>query len=198
LQTLLPEGPMPVPRVLVLYGTVNGHTRKIAFALADTLRAAAFDVDVVNVRKPFDPNPSDYMGVVVAAPIRGQRYPRAVRRWVKAHADALRDRPTAFVSSCLAVLERNAKTDAAIAAIMQRLFGATDWRPTMMKSVAGALPYTQYNWVTRWMMRRIVARAHGDVDTSRDYEYTDWDDLRQFGRDFARTLVGSPSIKVAS
>lgn len=189
---------MLVPRVLVLYGTANGHTRKIAFALADTLRAAALDVDVVNARKSLDPNPQDYAAVVVAAPIREQRYPRAVRRWVRAHAEALRDRPTAFVSSCLAVVERNAKTDAAVAAITQRFFAQTGWQPTMAKVVAGALLYTQYNWLTRWMMRRIVARAHGDVDTSRDYEYTNWDELRQFGRDFARALVGAPSIKVAS
>ena len=59
--------------------------------------------------------------------------------------------------------------------------------------VAGALPYTQYNWLTRWMMRRIVARAHGDVDTSRDYEYTDWEDLRSFAGEFARRIVTAPA-----
>jgi menaquinone-dependent protoporphyrinogen IX oxidase len=29
-------------------------------------------------------------------------------------------------------------------------------------------------------MGRIVARAGGDTDTSRDYEYTDWAALRAF------------------
>ena len=51
--------------------------------------------------------------------------------------------------------------------------------------VAGALPYTRYGWIKRMMMRRIVAKAGGDTDTSRDYEYTDWNDLRVSSRDFA-------------
>jgi len=54
--------------------------------------------------------------------------------------------------------------------------------------VAGALPYTKYWWGKRWVMRRIVAKAHGDIDTTRDYEYTDWADLRTFAEEFARSL----------
>ena len=51
--------------------------------------------------------------------------------------------------------------------------------------VAGALPYTRYSPLTRWMMRRIVAKAKGDTDTSRDYEYTDWEAVRRFAGEFA-------------
>ena len=40
-------------------------------------------------------------------------------------------------------------------------------------------------------MKRIVAKAHGDTDTSRDYEYTEWNDIRQFANDFADTLTTS-------
>ena len=46
-------------------------------------------------------------------------------------------------------------------------------------------------------MRRIVARAHGDTDTSRDYEYTDWDDLRLFAQTFAERLVGQKAMRLA-
>jgi len=37
-------------------------------------------------------------------------------------------------------------------------------------------------------MKRIVAKAGGDTDTSRDYMYTDWNDLRAFADDFRRRL----------
>jgi menaquinone-dependent protoporphyrinogen oxidase len=37
-------------------------------------------------------------------------------------------------------------------------------------------------------MKRIVQKAGGDVDTSRDYEYTDWEDVRRFGTQFVREL----------
>jgi menaquinone-dependent protoporphyrinogen oxidase len=37
-------------------------------------------------------------------------------------------------------------------------------------------------------MVRIVRKAGGDTDTSRDYEYTDWEELRGFARDFVRLV----------
>jgi menaquinone-dependent protoporphyrinogen oxidase len=94
----------------------------------------------------------------------------------------LAGRWTAFVCVCLAVLEHSEKTDRAIHEIMERFFADTSWRPTERKVVAGALPYSKYSWWKRWMMRRIVAKAGGDTDTSRDYEYTDWNDVAEFAR----------------
>jgi menaquinone-dependent protoporphyrinogen oxidase len=110
---------------------------------------------------------------------------------VKSHASALQGRPTAFVSVCLAVLEKSEKANADLQAILRRFFTETGWIPPVTKIVAGALLYTRYNWFIRLMMRRIVARAHGDTDTSRDYEYTDWSDVRAFGQEFARRVVPS-------
>ena len=37
-------------------------------------------------------------------------------------------------------------------------------------------------------MKRIVAKAGGATDVSRDYDYTDWADLRVFAEDFRRRL----------
>lgn len=59
----------------------------------------------------------------------------------------------------------------------------------MTKAVAGALLYTRYGWLKRWIMRRIVRKAGGDVDTTRDYEYTDWIALRELARRFAARLA---------
>jgi menaquinone-dependent protoporphyrinogen oxidase len=38
--------------------------------------------------------------------------------------------------------------------------------------------------VKKWIIRRIVAKAGGDTDTSRDYEYTDWQALAEFVHHF--------------
>jgi menaquinone-dependent protoporphyrinogen IX oxidase len=36
-------------RILILYGTTDGHTAKIARRLSDTLRSRGADTDVVNL-----------------------------------------------------------------------------------------------------------------------------------------------------
>jgi BON domain len=59
--------------------------------------------------------------------------------------------------------------------------------------VAGALPYTRYGWLKRQMVKRIVEKAGSeDTDTTRDYEYTDWNDLRDFAQDFVGLAAEQP------
>jgi menaquinone-dependent protoporphyrinogen oxidase len=121
-----------------------------------------------------------------------------VRRWVRAEADALNARPTAFVSVCLGVLQDNPQVQQEVAAIMTRFLTATGWRPAVTTTVAGALLYTRYNPFIRWVMKRIVRKAGGDTDTSRDYEYTDWAGLRTFAEDFGQRAARDASHGDAS
>ena len=187
------------PRFLVLYGTTDGQTRKIAGAIADELRACGDDVDVANARHQNPPTPPDnYAAVVIAGSVHAGGYQRSVRRWVRAHRDALANRPTAFVSVCLGVLEHNPATDRELERILTRFFDATGWRPTITKVVAGALPFTRYGWLKRLVMLRIARKQLGtDLDTRRDYEYTDWKDVRAFARDFSQKAVPTRTLRPA-
>jgi menaquinone-dependent protoporphyrinogen oxidase len=174
-------------RILVLFGTTEGQTAKVAAAIGASLRTHDATVDVVEAGT-LQVDPQDYDGVVVAASVHASGYQRAVGRWVRAHAGALGTRPTAFVSVCLGVLQTDPEVQRHVADIANRFVSEAGWHPSAIKIVAGALPYTRYNWFKRWMMRRIVAKAGGDTDTSRDYEYTDWADLRAFAQQFVRMI----------
>ena len=175
-------------QVLVLYGTTDGHTHAIADAVGRALLLSGFDVDVVNAAIA-DPMAEEYCAVVVAASVHTGKYQPAVVAWLKRHVTALNTRPTAFVSVSLGVLQTSdAAVMAEIEMIAQRLLTATGWRPGEIKHVAGALLYTQYNFFKRWLMKRIVAKAGGDTDTSKDYDYTNWVDLRAFVDEFGRRL----------
>jgi menaquinone-dependent protoporphyrinogen oxidase len=175
--------------MLVIYGTTEGQTAKIAGAIAATLRKSGLSVDIANADHGWDPDPEDYGAVVVAASVHAGGYQRPVRRWVRVHAKALGERPTAFVSVCLAIMTPTPAVIRDLAAIMRRFFTATGWTPMVTKSVAGALPYSKYGWLKKRLMRRIVAKAKGDIDMTRDYEYTDWEDLRKFAERFAAENV---------
>jgi menaquinone-dependent protoporphyrinogen oxidase len=180
-------------RVLVLYGTTEGHTAKVAGAIAETLRGQAIEVDVVEAGTA-DPRAEDYAGVIVAASVHGGRYQRSVQRWVQKNREMLIGKPSAFVSVCLAVLQWQPEVRREVNAILERFLMATGWRPTCTKSVAGALAYTKYGWLKRWIMRRIAEKAGGDTDTSRDYEYTDWQDLRDFAWRFGCLTVSPVDV----
>jgi menaquinone-dependent protoporphyrinogen oxidase len=176
-------------RILILYGTTDGHTAKIARRLSDTLRSRGADTDVVNLAHA-RPRPAGYDGVIVAASVHTGTYQPEVRQWVRTHAQPLAAVPSAFLSVCLGVLQHEPEVQEEVAATIRRFLTSVGWEPTTTKAVAGALLYTQYGWLKRWVMRRIVRKAGGDIDTTRDYEYTDWADLDRFSESFAALVAG--------
>jgi menaquinone-dependent protoporphyrinogen oxidase len=174
-------------RVLVLYGTTDGHTRRIAEAIADTMRLSGVEADVVRAGSA-DPHAPAYAGVIVAASVHAGGYQKTVQHWVRAHARELDELPTAFVSACLSVVNPSPKVIADLDAIVTRFIKTTGWQPARIKHVAGALLYTRYNFFKRWLMKRIAASQGGDTDTTRDYVYTDWQDVKRFAEEFRRHI----------
>ena len=181
-------------RILVIYGTTDGQTAKIAAALGDGLRAHGTTADV-HPASDDAPHPDRYDGVIVAASLHAGAYQRAVRRWLRTHAAALRGKTTGFVSVCLGVLQHDPAVDRELEAIRARLFLSTDWQPTQVLTAAGALRYTRYGWLKRWALRRMAQKAGGDTDTSRDYEYTDWTQVNDFAAGFAKTVIGATGVR---
>jgi menaquinone-dependent protoporphyrinogen oxidase len=181
-------------RILVLYSTSEGQTAKIAKAIAMRLRFDHCVADVVNARVA-DPRPSGYDGIVIAGSLHAGGYQKPIAKWVRAHLSEFGHRPTAFVSVCLAVLSKQEKARDEARAIPRRFVDGLGWHPTVIKVVAGALPYTKYNIFKRWIMKRIASASGGDTDTSRDYEYTDWKDLRDFVDRFSALVTPAAALR---
>ena len=56
----------------------------------------------------------------------------------------------------------------------------TGWEPLMTESIAGAMEYTKYSPITRWIIKRISQKEGGPADATRDYEYTNWSQVGRF------------------
>lgn len=182
-------------RILIIYGSTQGQTRKIAGALAADLRYHGFEVHRVDAGLEGRQSPLGYDGVIVAASLHAGGYQPAVRRWAARYAHVLNQLPTVFVSVSLGVLEHRPETDRRLAEIAEQFCAATGWRPGLTEQVAGALAYTRYNWLLKRWMRRISRKAGGDTDMSRDYEYTDWSQVQQLAARFtARMKEASPRV----
>ena len=172
--------------ILVVYGTTDGHTAKIARFVGDALIGAGARVEVARAGTGNDPSPAGYDGVMVAASLHAGGYQRAVRRWLRHHAVDLSGRPTAFISVCLGILQQDPKVWADLDTKVDRLLHQTEWEPSVVKIVAGAIPYRRYGWLKRVIMQRLTRKAGVITDPTRDYEYTEWEDLRVFARGFLR------------
>ena len=193
-----PSKETPMARILVLYATKQGQTRKIAETIADDLRLQNHTVDAFDTESvPGDLKVRDYDGVIAGAPIHMSGYPRHFRKFISKNAWAITLVPNRFFTVCMAVLENNDETKNALKNIQEKLFIETRWLPDRHVIFAGALAYTKYNWFIKWAMKRIARKAGGATDTTRDYEYTDWTQVHRFAQDFSAHLPRNQSFQSA-
>jgi menaquinone-dependent protoporphyrinogen oxidase len=176
--------------VLVVYATKEGQTGKIARHITGTLRLAGHSVQLVDADHSRGPIPLErFQAVFVGAPIHAGGYPRSVVRFARAQRALLERVPSAFFSVGLAVASRTSDGRAQTLPLVEKFMKQTGWRPTRVELVAGALQYSKYNFLIRFVMRRISAKEGGDTDTLHDYEYTDWPALDRFALDFVRDVT---------
>ncbi|WP_049927766.1 flavodoxin domain-containing protein [Halopiger goleimassiliensis] len=181
--------PGDAPRTLVCYGSSEGQTRKIATRMASVLESAGHRVRLVDAaERPIDLDVGAYDGVLVGASIHAGRHQTAVREFVRAHTGVLNRVPSGFVSVSLTAAHEDPAERAPAEELLEGFLEETGWNPDATLTVAGALKYSQYGRFKRFLMRRIAGKAGGDTDTSRDYEYTDWEDVDAFAREFATLL----------
>lgn len=171
-------------RLLIVYGTTDGHTRKIAEAVAEHVACWGHAPTLADAAT-HPPSVDGWDAVIVCAPLRRQRHPQAVMRFVRDNVARLNQVPTAFFSVSLTAAGKDVSPARACA---DQFLAQTGWRPGMVRLVAGALRYTRYNWFVRWMMRRIARKNGGDTDTTRDHVYTDWRRLRRDVEAFLHSL----------
>jgi menaquinone-dependent protoporphyrinogen oxidase len=184
--------------ILVLYATRAGHTQRIAEYIARALSTRGAACEVMDVAEPLQTlDFAAYEAAILAASVHGGHHEREMIEFVKAHRHELERLKTVFLSASLSEagaedaarpgeLRDKARSD--VARMIEDFVAATGFRATITRPVAGALLYTQYNWLLRFVMRLISKREGGSTDTSRDHDYTDWAALDRF----AGELIDAP------
>jgi menaquinone-dependent protoporphyrinogen oxidase len=180
--------------LLIVYASHFGQTRAIAHEIADKLRLAHHDVEIVDARRAEPPPPGMFDAVVLGSRVEIGRHAPEIREYMAHHREALRDMPVAVFSVSMAASSPNAGTDPS--GYLSMLFEEVGWKPTIAIALAGALPYRKYNWLLRLVMKRISRSAGHTTDTSRNHEFTDWPRVRELAHEIA--AIVPPPGDVAS
>lgn len=176
-------------RVLVAYGSSEGQTATIAERMGDVLVARDHEVTLVHLKHPpTGLEPGMYDGILVGASIHAGTHQRYVIEFVRDYRSTLCRLPSAFFSVSLTTASADPEARSAAEDLLEEFLDDTGWDPDGTLAIAGALKYSEYGLLKRFVMRRIAGKAGGDTDTSRDYEYTDWNAVEAFAAEFS-TLV---------
>lgn len=175
--------------VLVLYATIEGHSRKIAEHAATQLEAMGQGVVLGDVREPGFAIPGRFEGVLLCAPIHMGRYPDCVAQFIIDWKAALAEVPVALVSVSLGIHSDNAEERTEAEGFPAKLEKKTGFHIAKVHHAAGALKYLEYDFFKRMLMRQIASKEGGPLDTGKDHEFTDWAALDQLLHEFVGEIA---------
>ena len=192
--------------VPIFYATTEGQTRRIAERFASQLHEHGLDGRAIALASE-EAREIDWRqvrGACLAASLHRQHHqPEAMAFATRYHGE-LSGVPSLFISVSLSAASKNVTEVQAAAKLAEAFTVETGWTPWKIATVAGRLAYTQYNWVVRWMMRRIALKEGASGDTSIDHEYTDWDEIARLADRLAYQVrhrqyfpEGAPSLTKA-
>ena len=183
-------------KILIAYGTTEGHTARIAEYIADVIRGQGHEADALDLKRSRDALMDSYDATIVGGSIHMGKHDAHLRDFVQRNRAALERLPSAFFSVSLAAHGdmENAR------AYVENFEQETGWRPAHVGFFGGALLYRQYGFLKRLIMKRIVHSKPGNLslDTSHDHEYTEWHEVKRFAEDFLQRLVPKDVSKINS
>jgi menaquinone-dependent protoporphyrinogen oxidase len=187
-------------RVLVLYGTTEGHARKIAEWIGEEIRKGGHTPVVVDSARALpglmEEGETD-AAIVCGSVHHGRFHPGLVHR-VRENLGDLGRVPSAFVSVSLTAAFPQEELKEETREYAAGFLRETGWRPDEIEHVAGALLYTKYDFM-KGMLAQLIARSRGgDTDRRRDHEYTDWIELERFVARFLERIRATAGTRTGA
>lgn len=168
-------------KTLILYFTTDGQTKKIAERLAENI---THDVELISLKSQavnFSEKIANADQVVIGASIRYGHFNPLVYQFIERHYVALNQKKTAFYGVNLTARKENRKTPETNTYV-RKFLKKIKWKPTHVEVIAGALFYPRYSFFDRVMIQFIMKITKGETDASKEYEYTDWGQVDNFGK----------------
>ncbi|WP_049981134.1 flavodoxin domain-containing protein [Halolamina rubra] len=175
---------------LILYGTGEGQTAKIAERIAAAIGERGHEATTIDVGdRPDSFSLESYDAAVVGASIHVGKHQDAVREFVAANRDALSAMPTAFFQVSLSSATEENREEAA--GYVESFLTETGWHPDRIGQFGGALRFSEYGFLKRLLMKRIAKDLLAETgEADGDVEFTDWEAVDAFAADVAAFVEG--------
>lgn len=167
-------------KILILYSTTDGQTRRICERLQRVIERQGHQVTLVDVEQRPDPDLEPYDKLVIGARIRYGKHSPRVAEFIDRHRKRLEDKPSAFFSVNI-VARKPEKNRPETNPYVRKFLRQVSWRPTEAAVFAGKLDYPKYGFWDRTIIRFIMWMTRGPTDSATVVEYTDWQQVDAFG-----------------
>ncbi len=167
-------------KILIVYSTTDGHTRKICERLQQVIEQQGQQVQLLPVEEPH-PELSQFDKIVVGGSIRYGKHSKLIYTFINNNQQLLESKPNAFFSVNV-VARKPEKAQPETNPYLQKFLGQISWQPKQLAVFGGELNYPSYRYLDRQMIRLIMWMTKGPTAADTVVDYTDWEQVATFGR----------------
>ncbi len=162
-------------KILLTYSTVDGHTKTICEKILSYSETS--QVDILPIDSSI--NIKDYDTVVIGASIRYGKYREEIFEFIKENEELLNSKDNAFFSVNVVARKEN-KNKPETNPYLIKFLNKISWQPKILDVFAGKIDYPKYKFLDKYAIKFIMWITKGPTDTSKVYEFTDWNRVKAF------------------
>ncbi|MBR1375642.1 MAG: menaquinone-dependent protoporphyrinogen IX dehydrogenase [Cardiobacteriaceae bacterium] len=183
-------------KILLIYSSRFGYTKKIAEFIAERLKKQGNLVDIYSLEDVINNNLSDqlqeYQGIIIGASIRYGHYDKKLALFVEKNATLLNEKQACFYSVSILASKEHRNT-AETHTYTRKFFEKSTWQAKIIGIFAGELDYAKYSLPEKYLML-LVMKINGRKTTLKErIEFTDWNKIEEFVKKFQELLIQQSS-----
>ena len=159
-------------KLLIIYSTVDGHTKKICEYINKKLKNKRI-ISISSLEESVKFNLEQFDEIVIGASVRYGYHRKNVYEFIRNNKSILNDKRTVFFSLNLTA-RKSEKNTADTNPYVYKFLKKINWEPTIKDVFAGRLDYPNLDTLNKLAILFIMVITNGPKDTSKTYELTDW------------------------
>ncbi len=173
-------------KTLILFSTTDGQTKIICEKIYQALHNRE-SIQLISINQYKDINIQEFDTVVVGASIRYGKHSLKIQNFIKENKKILDNIKTAFFSVNV-VARKSCKNTPLTNPYVIKFLKKLNWNPNITAVFAGKINYPSYKFIDKQMIRLIMYITKGPTDTSKNFEFTDWNKVDDFSRDLENLI----------
>ena len=161
-------------RNIFIYCTSNGQSLKICNAINKNKESLIIDIDKI---KTVELNKFDQ--IIIGASVKYGDHNKKIYDFIKNNKILLETKKTGFFS-VNATARKSEKNKPETNPYVIKFLKKTNWTPDNIGVFAGKIDFPNYNFLEKYIIKVIMWITNGPTDTSKTFEFTDWEDVKKF------------------
>ena len=167
-------------RILIIYSTTDGHTRKICRRLCQVVEQLDHQVTLISIDDTANVELESFDKIILGASIRYGKHHKNVYDFIKGNEQLLDSKPNAFFSVNV-VARKPEKNRPETNPYLRKFLKQISWQPKELAVFAGKIDYRKYSFLDRQIIRLIMWITKGPTDPDTVVEFTNWKQVEDFG-----------------